>query len=177
MSGCPGRKRGLEPRDNALVDMEWIRLLHPACDSQGPAPREGAASNQVHHEAEAESRLHPVTFAETSQRAVVRDASPALLATRDQAEAIIEGNTGLDLGRLRQPLCFDGDNFHAELRASRRPEAPHLLQHGSQDYQPAHVGCNELKDIQSRVPVVDEDISIGEKHRPAIWIYPAHSRA
>ena len=145
--------------------MEWIRPLDPACDSQGTAPREGADSNQVHHEAKAESRLHPVTSAETSERTVIRDASPALLATRDHAEAIIEGNTGLDLGRLRQPLCFDGDNFHAELRALCRPEAPHLLEHRGQNYQSPHVGCHEFKYFQRRVPIIDEDIRIGEKHR------------
>ena len=128
MSSLP--KGFQEPLNYALVDVEWVRRLDLTCDNHGTPPGEGTGSDQIYDKTEAESRRHAVAFAEPSERTVVRDARPALLATRDQAEAIIEGHAGLDLRSPYQLLCLDLDDLNPELCTLRQRHALYLIKHG-----------------------------------------------
>ena len=100
------------------------------CDSHGAPSCDSTDGDQIYHETEAESRRHAMAFAEPSERTVVCDARPALFATRDQAEAIIEGYAGLDLCSPYQLLCLDLDDLNPELCALSRRYALHLIKHG-----------------------------------------------
>ena len=96
-----GRKKNAElARELGVAPstmMERIRRLDPARDGDSPPAGEGACGDQVHHEAEADSRLYPVELAEAPERAVVRHAGPTLFATHDQAQAVVEGHARFDL--------------------------------------------------------------------------------
>lgn len=148
----------------SLIDMERIRRLDLASDSYGTSPREGTDSNQIYHETETEPRRHTVEIAKLSKHSIVCDARPALLATRDQAEAIVERHARLDLQSLYQLLCLDLNDFNPELCALRRRYAPYLIKHGCQNDHPSYMLHYEFEDFDLRLAVVNEHICVGEKH-------------
>lgn len=127
--------------------MERIRRLNLASDSYGTPPREGTESNQIYHETETEPRRHTVAIAEPSERTIVCDACPALLATRDQAEAIVERHAGFDLRSLYQQICLDLNDLNPELCALCRRYALYLIKHGCQNDYPSYILHHEFKDF------------------------------
>ena len=73
-------------RRNAAARVRAVRLS----DGLRPLAREHSGPDQIHHECKAEARLDAVAFTEPSEGAVVGDAGPSLLATRQETETIAE---------------------------------------------------------------------------------------
>ena len=91
---------------------------------------EYTGSDQIHHEAKAESCRNAAALAESLQGAVVRHARPPFLPAYDQAKAIGKRDAGFDFRSSQHLLRFDLNNLDAESSTVLGGYSPHLIKDG-----------------------------------------------
>ena len=143
-----------------VVDVQRVRCLNSARNRNCAPPCQDAGFDQIHHQTKTEARLDAVAFTEAPEHPLVRHARPPLLATHDQAEAIIERDARFHPGSSKHSLRLDLDDLDAESCALRRCDASHLVQHGRQDGQPSQVLRYELEYRQLGFPLVNQNICV-----------------